>query len=187
MIKTPTVKASWARIEGWLESNAPSYAKALGKPATPEEIAKLSDKMGITLPKPFIDSCMIHAGQKSATDFIPDGFGTFYLMQLKEIPREWKMLNDLKAAGDFDDSKAEPDEGVLHQWWSDTWIPFAANGGGDLFCLDCTPPKGGKKWQVVKFVHDRPTRTLVAPSFAAWLAGVADAIERGELEGLIDG
>lgn len=186
MSMTPTVKASWARIEAWLESNAPSYAKALGKPATQKDITMLSDKLGITLPKPFIDSCMIHAGQKSETDFIPDGFGTFYLMQLKEIPRDWKMLNDLKAAGDFDDSEAEADNGVSNEWWCDSWIPFAANGGGDLFCLDSKPPKHGKKWQVVKFAHDSPTRELVAPSFAAWLAGVADSIERGELEDLID-
>ncbi len=129
---------------------------------------------------------MIHVGQKSECDFIPDGFGTFYLMQLKDIPREWKMLNDLKASGDFDDSQAEPHDGVALEWWSDTWIPFAANGGGDLFCFDIEPPKGGKKWQVIKFVHDDPERELVAPSYAAWLARVADAVENGQLSDLID-
>ena len=186
MSKTPNIKTSWSRIEAWLNKHAPSHAKSLGKPATKKDVDTLIDKIGVKLPKPFVDSCMVHAGDKSECDFIPDGFGTFYLMQLKDIPREWKMLNDLKASGDFNDSEAEPSDGVVNEWWTETWIPFAANGGGDLFCFDIKPPKGGKKWQIIKFIHDDAKRELVALSFAEWLSDVADRIDDGELADLID-
>jgi cell wall assembly regulator SMI1 len=162
-LTAPIVKASWARIETWFQANVPSYAKELGKPASEKDIARLQERMSVRFPKPFIDSCMIHVGQKLEWDFIPDGCGTLYLMQLKDIPVEWKMLNHLKRSGDFNDFDAEADSGVANQWWSDEWIPFAANGGGDLLCLDRKPAKGGNKWQVVKFVHDEAARQLVAP------------------------
>lgn len=183
---TPTVKKSWSRIETWLGTHAPSYAKALGKPATEKSIATLTDKFDLKFPKPFVDSSLIHTGQKDECDFIPDGFGTFFLLQLKDIPREWKMLNDIKAYGDFDDFNPEPDDGVANEWWTKAWIPFASNGGGDLLCLDSKPPKGGKKWQVVKFVHDGPERPILASSFGEWLGQVADAVESGELSDLIE-
>ena len=81
------------------------------------------------------------------------------MWQLRDIPREWKILNGIKACGDFDDSNPQPDS---------------------------KPPKGGKKWQVVKFVHDEPERPILAASFAEWLGQVADAVEGGELSDLIE-
>ena len=93
----------------------------------------------------------------------------------------------LGASGvDFDDLQPESQVGVANEWWTDAWIPFAANGGGDLLCLDSNPPKGGKKWQVVKFVHDGPERAIVAPSFGAWLGLVADAVANGDLSDLTE-
>ena len=125
MRKIPNVKASWSRIEAWLNANAPLYGRSLGKLATKKNIDTLNDKLELKLPKPFIDSCLVHAGDKLEFDFIPDGFGAFYLMQLKDIPREWKMLNDLKKVGDFGDFKAEPSDGVADACYTECTNEFS--------------------------------------------------------------
>ena len=184
--RTPSVKTSWQRIETWLESNAPSYASALGKPAIEKDLQSLFDKIDFVFPKSFVESCKVHSSGKSECDFIPDRFGTYFLLQLKDIPREWKTLNDLKRLGDFDDSDPESGPGVAKDWWNENWVPFASNGGGDLLCFDFAPAKGGRKCQVVKFLHDAPERRVISPSFATWLADTAAAVVRGELLDLID-
>ena len=186
MNQSRTVNNSWSRIESWLKENAPSYAQNLGKRAVESDLATLAKKFGVTFPQSFVDSCMIHAGDKNECDFIPDGFGTFFLLTLKNISSEWKMLNEVKSYGDFDDCVAEPQDGIANEWWSDGWIPFASNGGGDLLCFDTKPGEGGQMWQIVKFIHDEPERQLVASSFEEWLTLVADAIDAGELSDLIE-
>ena len=180
--RTPAVKASWKRIEMWLADNAVPQAKSLAKGATSGQLEKLQSRLGVKLPQQFITSYSIHDGQKQDCDFIPDGYGTFYLLRARDIPKEWKMWNQLLDAGEFEQSEATPDEGVAADWWNRRWIPFASNGGGDYLCIDLAPAKGGKVGQVIKMRHDDSDRTLLAPSFAAWLDQLAEAIENGDLD-----
>jgi cell wall assembly regulator SMI1 len=180
--QTPTVKASWKRIEKWLRENAPSQAKSLGKGATSAQVNRLESRLGVSLPAQFIESYSHHDGQKGDCDFIPDGYGTFYLLTLRDIPREWRLWNELTDSGEFDHQEATPDEGVAEDWWNRGWIPFASNGGGDHLCIDLAPAKGGKVGQVIKMQHDDSDRKLLAPSFAAWLNHLAEALKNGELD-----
>jgi cell wall assembly regulator SMI1 len=183
---TSSIKESWQRIEHWLGEHAPAQARSLAKGATADQLRKLEAQLGVRLPEDFKESCLIHDGQKEECDLIPDGFGTYYLLRLKEIPKEWNLWNQLNDAGEFKDQAAEPDPGVADAWWQRGWMPFASNGGGDHFCLDFAPAKGGKVGQVIKMQHDDARRELVAPSFAAWLGQLADALERGELNDFLE-
>ncbi|WVB72209.1 SMI1/KNR4 family protein (plasmid) [Pseudomonas aeruginosa] len=51
-------------------------------------------------------------------------------------------------------SNPEPQSGVAATWWSDLWIPFAANDEGDCICLDLEPAAEGAKGQVIQVWHD---------------------------------
>jgi cell wall assembly regulator SMI1 len=178
---TPTVKASWQRIEAWLTDHAPTQAKSLATGATVDQIRKLESQLAVTLPEDFVESCSIHDGQKDDYDLIPDRFGTFFLLRLRDIPYEWELWNGLHDSGEFEDLSATPDKGVAAEWWNRGWIPFASNGAGDHLCIDLAPVEGGQASQIIKVQHDNSDRNLLAPSFAAWLGQLANALENGEL------
>jgi cell wall assembly regulator SMI1 len=58
-------------------------------------------------------------------------------------------------------------------WWDEGWVPFADNFRGDYICLDLHPTKHGKRGQAIHFNHESGRRLLLAKSFGAWLAEVA--------------
>ncbi len=184
----PTIAASWERIHKALGAVETDHLQSLEKPAKAEAIAKLEATLGVTLPAEFKQSLAIHDGQKSGAQigafpgFYHDYIGgSYYLMDLKAIVRDWKSLRAVKKAGDFDDSAAEPDRGVAACWWDELWIPFAANGGGDYFCIDLKPARGGSVGQIISFEGNAGPRRITAKSFTVWLEQQAKAFESGEL------
>jgi len=180
--RTPTVKATWKRIELFLAEHGPTQAKSLAPGATDAQIEKLESHIGIALPKQLRDSLAIHDGQKEECDFIPDGYGSFYFLRLCEIRREWDSWNSLMKYDEFDDSNAQTDAGVAQSWWNRGWIPFASNGASDSLCVDLAPARGGKKGQVIMMRHDDPRRPILAPTFAAWLHQLAESLKAGEMD-----
>jgi|WetSurMetagenome_2_1015567.scaffolds.fasta_scaffold07334_5 cell wall assembly regulator SMI1 len=179
--KPGAIVQSWQRIETWLAANAKGVAKTLRKGAGEADLARLEERLGVTLPVDFKESCAIHDGQKSEADLIPVGYGTYFLLPLSKIPGEQKLWNSLLKGGEFEGAQGEPDEGVAAAWWHPGWVPFAANGGGDNLCLDLAPTPQGTVGQVIKVEHDNPERNLLAPSFAAWLQELAASLENGDL------
>lgn len=179
--KTGTILGSWQRIEAWLDINAKSVARSLRQGAKPQKIKELEDRLGVILPNDFKESCLLHDGQKDEADLIPDGYGTFYLLPLSQIPQEWKMMNDLARRGEFRDFRSSPDQGVADGWWNSGWIPFASNGGGDYYCIDLAPTISKLVGQVIKILHDQGHRKVLAPSYHLWLQQLADALEHGDL------
>jgi cell wall assembly regulator SMI1 len=193
-----TVREAWAAIEAWLAANAPSLRKSLRPAAADAAIEKLQSKLGLTLPADFVESLRVHDGQKSSADdglmpMADDDLGEMpscRLLPVTEIAREWAMMKELHDIGEFAGRKTEPARGVRSDWWSPGWVPLADNGGGDSFCLDLAPAKGGTVGQVIVFFHDMDERPLVAKSFRQWLSDLASAFEAGkytmdEDEGLV--
>lgn len=178
--------ASWKRIEAWLGQHMSDSVDDLARGATAAQIAKVEKKLGITLPEEYRQSCVIHDGPSDDFDLIPIGFGTYYLLRLRDIADEWSLWSDLHDGGEFEGNVAEPGPGVAGDWWNPGWIPFAANGGGDHLCLDLVPAPDGTVGQVIIVEHDSAARTVLASSFAAWLAWLADALEAGELDDFFD-
>jgi cell wall assembly regulator SMI1 len=66
--------------------------------------------------------------------------------------------------------------GIQSIWWDEGWIPFADNFRCDYICLDLQPTKHGKRGQVIHFNHESGRRLLLAKSFGAWLAEVAQSL-----------
>jgi cell wall assembly regulator SMI1 len=48
-------------------------------------------------------------------------------------------------------------------------------GGGDLYCVDLAPAKGGSNGQIIRFRHDSARRELVSASLSELLLRIADA------------
>lgn len=72
--------------------------------------------------------------------------------------------------------------GVVKQWWSPGWFPFATNGAGDYYCIDLGPTFPGKRGQVIHFSHECPERPLIAESFFEFLVKLTVGYEAGHYE-----
>lgn len=157
------------RLDRWLAENRPEYYKQLNPGATDEEVADLEKSLGSTLPEEFKAFLKWRNGQGRRN------FKSFYynyqLMDAKEIAGTVQGLNDLLAAGDFDQVN----------WWSPQWVPFLRNGGGDNYCIDMGGSFGGTKGQVLEFNHDYESREIHNASFADWLETTVQALEKGFL------
>jgi cell wall assembly regulator SMI1 len=185
--KTSTA-TTWARIHEVFSSVDTDHLQSLEKPVKPEAVAKLESVIGVKLPADFKESLFIHDGQKSGVQvgafpgfYHDDIGGSYYLMNCKVISQDWKSLLAINKAGDFDDLITERDKGIAPGWWDESWIPFAANGGGDYFCIDLKPDRGGSIGQIISFEGKGKRRQLVAKSFSAWLLRQAKLFEAGEL------
>jgi cell wall assembly regulator SMI1 len=90
---------------------------------------------------------------------------------------EWAELLD---DGDFAGDKPKAARGVRREAWNKKWVPFAANGGGDCWCLDLAPAAGGTRGQLIYVSHEMAPREVLAKSFREWLSAFADSLDRGE-------
>ena len=102
-------------------------------------------------------------------------------MPLAEVVQDWKMMAELLDGGNFSDKEAKPDKGIRKAWWSKGWVPFASDGGGNYYCIDLEPAKGGVSGQVIVFKHDSGDRLLLSPSLAKWLFDFANELDSGSL------
>jgi cell wall assembly regulator SMI1 len=193
------VPESWKRIETWLKANASPIRKSLRPEAKAGALEELLGKLGLSLPADFIESVRLHDGQKPeaehglfpVTDDVLGPLPACRLLPIAEIAREWEQMKQLQEAGNFAGKTTEPAPGVRGDWWNPGWVPIADNGGGDYFCIDLVPDKGGTAGQVIVFYHDMTDRPRLAPSHAKWLEELADGLESGryvfgEDEGIVE-
>jgi len=54
------------------------------------------------------------------------------------------------------------------------------DGCGDSLCLDLAPGPGGEVGQLIHWMHDAASRTLLSPSLEWYLAFFATELEDGE-------
>ncbi len=194
-----TVNESWDQIESWLAAHAPTVRESLRPPARAGTLDKLQAKLGLSLPADFANSARLHDGQKEdaehglfpIADDVLGAMPSCRLLALTEIGREWKLMKELHDSGEFASRKSKPVRGVRDDWWNPAWVPIADNGGGDYFCLDLAPARGGTAGQVIVFFHDMKDRPKIAKSYANWLEKLAKGFESGQYvldedEGIIE-
>lgn len=85
---------------------------------------------------------------------------TFELIDFGKSHLEWETNCELMSAGDLDNPEVG-DPRVKSVAWSKKWIPIAANGAGDLICVDLDPTRKGNKGQVIYVNHEGEGRTVV--------------------------
>lgn len=97
------------------------------------------------------------------------------------------------AGGTFDEAEQHMENycKVRKKWWHEFWLPFAEDGGGNLYCLDLDPADDGDYGQVIPWERDAGGCHPVAVSFLAFVRHFRDELHSGkyaydEDEGLID-
>jgi cell wall assembly regulator SMI1 len=172
-----TVAESWKLIKKWLKENAPGW-KALQRGAAATKIADAEEQLGLRFPEELRESYALHNGGGQIFPNLLDI--SFYLMPLAEVVQDWKSQKQLLEGGDFDHGRARSARGIRKEWWNTGWVPFASNGGGDLFCIDLAPAPGGAVGQVISHNHETGEHGLLAPSLRSWLHELAYNLRDGK-------
>jgi cell wall assembly regulator SMI1 len=177
----PSVKECWRRIYAWLDSNAHESDIKKGRSTSKAAIARCEKLFGRQFPADFKASLAIQS-QGCIIPGLSDFDCAYSLMNAADIYDSWKIMNDLYDVGEFDDlhHQVKSAKGVVQQWWSANWIPFADNGGGDHFCIDLGPTFPGVRGQVIWFGQASPDRPIIARSFCKFLENLVLNFENGQ-------
>ena len=174
----------WKRIEAWLRANAPEILGDLRPGASDDDLRRAEKTLGAALPETLAASYRIHDGARGGAAPL---VGPWRLLSLEDVTKEWEgqqrfsqEQSDLDEERDDQDDETEPAPGVREGWWRGGWVPVASNSSGDFVCVDLDPAPGGKRGQVISFLHADPARALLAPDFGAWLGGFAGDLESGK-------
>ncbi|HEY7154680.1 MAG TPA: SMI1/KNR4 family protein [Gemmataceae bacterium] len=171
------VAASWRTIESVLWENAHSVYRALRKPATDRQIAHLAKLVPAKLPRDFVQSLKTHDGLRDSYLGQNRLFDYYALMPVSALIAEYKMLCELEALDPIGGSHAGADAAIRNDArFRPGWVPFM-DADGDKLVLDLDPAPGGTYGQVFEWSSTGSTRNRVlAPSFGAWLVGLADTL-----------
>jgi cell wall assembly regulator SMI1 len=179
-----SITASWKQIDQSLKQHAPATFKALGRPATEQQLALLQRKIGGRLPADLVSSLRRHNGTRDPYR-LATLFDNEFLLSTVAIAQSWGVMKQLLKDGHFEPGgcpltktrKIKND-----QWWNPAWVPIT-DDNSDGFMIDLDPARRGRVGQVFYFYHDGArAREVVAPSYAAWLADLAKALARGRFQ-----
>ncbi|MFF5262423.1 SMI1/KNR4 family protein [Actinomadura viridis] len=178
-------------IAGWLAEHASLEYDALAKArgaAAPEAVAALEAAVGEPLPADFRAYLRLF-GDSGGLDFYEyDG------MSVAQILGRWRSLGDAHRQGTFDGwtpHELHPANGLVRcVWWHPGWVPFTADGGGNLFCVDLAPAEHGRRGQVIQWETHSGPHGPCASSFMHYLRKHHDTLlgvqhtydEEGRLE-----
>src|SRR5262245_32923021 len=165
----------WNRIEAWLQAHVPSGDNVLSPGAAEEEIAATERFLGVSFPEEVRASFRLHNGQSGGPWLV---WGC-ELLSLGRIREEWNAWKELLDRGTLENCRSGSDGRVVEDWWHARWVPLTHDGAGNHYCLDLNPGPKGRAGQIIQMWHDDPERPVVAPSYRAWLAALADALEAG--------
>jgi cell wall assembly regulator SMI1 len=170
------IAASWRIIEGVLWENAHSVYRALRKPATDAQLARLAGLVPAKLPRDFVQSLKTHDGLRDSYLGQNRLFDYYALMPVSAIMSEYRMICELEAQDPIGGSQAGADAGVRNDLrFRPGWVPFM-DADGDKLVLDLDPAPGGTYGQVFEWSSTGSTyNRVLASSFDEWLAGLAEA------------
>jgi cell wall assembly regulator SMI1 len=168
------MKSAWSRIERWLTAHAPSILADMLPGASDTEIRAAQQQFGCTFPQEVREWFALHNGARSCCLL-----EYWDLYSLAEMVASWRSLKSIYDSGFFNEFHSEPQGPIRTEWWHPAWIPLTGEPGGDHLCLDLAPAQGGCVGQIILWVHDDSLRQIVAPTFSAWFAQLADGLEAG--------
>ena len=167
--RTPEVSIAdaWGEIRAWWKANG--VADTLRSGARETAVAAFEQELGATLPEDYRASLLLHDGEYASV------YGYDYL-SIKSARDSWRSMNRLLAKGTFKNRNAS-DRKTFPQWWSDRWVPFAMDSGGNYHCLDLS----NKVHTVIAMENQDgqgPYKTDHA-SFLGWLQRYARGLQQG--------
>jgi cell wall assembly regulator SMI1 len=173
------VAQSWRTIEEVLWENAHSVYRALRKPVSAAQLARLVALVPAKLPRDFVQSLKIHDGLRDSYLGPVRLFDYFALMPANAIVAEYKMICELQTSDPLGGSQAGADAAIRNNArFRPGWVPFM-DADGDKLVLDLDSAPGGTVGQVFRWCKTGSTRLeVLARSFEEWLAGLAEALDK---------
>lgn len=169
----------WQNIDRWFVDNAPHCHENLARAggASPELLLELQRTLEQELPPEFHAYLQLHGNGDRVNFYEYDG------LPVERMLARWRGLEELRKDGTF--ATATPRElsreaeQVQWQWWHPGWLPFAQDGGGNLYCIDLDPGPAGRRGQVIAWeMHSGPVGPL-ARSFEAFLDKYLERLRAG--------
>jgi len=166
-------------LEGVLWENAHSLYRALRKPASDAQLARLARLVPAKLPRDFVQSLKTHDGLRDSYLGQNRLFDYNALLPVRAIISEYQMLCQHQEQFGGCGGQAGNDPGLRNDArWRPGWLPVM-DADGDKLVLDLDPAPGGSVGQVFEWSNTGSTRLRVlAPTFAEWLAGLAEALSK---------
>lgn len=164
---TPTVTASWARIDAWLAEHVPASHAILNPPVTDDDLAAAEAVVGVAFPDQIRESLRCHDG----LDLWGNIFPGQPPLSARGIAAHWKMCMEILE----DNADEDQDPGDV-PWWHPLWIPWAQSDG-DSQVVDLRP--GPDQGQFGWVYHDEGGVIDPLPDLATYLHAVAEALEHG--------
>ena len=141
------------QIRAFYKENAPFLLEQSLSPASPEALASFETKCGHVLPEGY-KSFLQHS------DIAHPFIFNYDCLSLSRVENSWQIMSDLLDEGAFNDGRVahHVKEGfgnwdgryIKQVWWSKGWIPFAEDGCGNMYCIDCTPGPNGTIHQIMQ-------------------------------------
>jgi cell wall assembly regulator SMI1 len=189
----PSIAGLWRRIHAWAEAHAPAMLEDLSASADAADLAALR-ALDLPIPEALLASLAEHDGEDESSwgKFLAGGGR---LLSARGIVAHRQMLAEVQAslrAGlalsgvDLEDDSGTGIGPVRALNGHERWLPIIDLNGDVTWYLDFDPLLGGAIGQVIRVDLEGTEWVVCAPSFAAFLADYADALEAGRI-GVEDG
>ncbi|MEU0103565.1 SMI1/KNR4 family protein [Streptomyces sp. NPDC006267] len=125
MSNSENITSPWARIVLWLESNAPISAQALNPPAQDDDINKLNEQLGFSVPQDLETLLRINNGStaKGASSLKPDETATLPHFSSAIFPRGHVFLDSQEIAAQHSQYLEFAREYEDSDYWQPEWLP----------------------------------------------------------------
>lgn len=185
-------REAWLEYVEWLRAEVPLAHANLAPPATDEDIVKVEQVTGVTLPAEVADVWRCNDGQRvtmiatSRDPAVPCIPTLSFLSTSKviEVWREWATLR----AGETAESLASLDsaassvypETVRPVYTHPAWLPLWSDPSrADYIGIDLDPGPRGTRGQVINFGRDEEQHAVLAASFGALLQILLEEVRAG--------
>ncbi|GAL83319.1 beta-1 3-glucan synthesis protein [Sporocytophaga myxococcoides] len=178
-----TIKNLWSKISKWYSKNSETLKSRLMSGASEKEMEEFRNSYPVEIPKDYYYSLLQHNGKMSFYN------GYEYLKANLAVDL-WKEMKSNKEQGAFNKLPEYSGNKIKQTWWNQSWIPFAVDSGGNLFCIDLDPAEGGSRGQVILWERAEGPLESGAASFTEWLylylRGLYNGIYKLDDEGFLE-
>ena len=149
-------------------------------PATEDELTKLEETIGRTLPLDFRQFYLLHDGHEETSTGLIYGLP---ILSLSGIEEHWQMvaeIADTSKPSQFD--KCMSGKKIKPIQASRGWIPFSEDCSGNFLGVDLDPDSEGHVGQVINFGSDEREKYVLAKSFTEFLGWIFEQLNSGNFE-----
>lgn len=168
-----SVREIWSELEAWFDLNARPTRDALRSGADKSLLERIESAIGFELPPCYRESLNRHDGRAYLTDY--------EYLSSAQVLKIWSGKKLALDQGEFLGREVlDNGGGVLRNfWWHPGWVPFAADSGGNLLCIDLAPGWKGVRGQIISWERASGPHSGSEHSFHEWLRRYRDDLLAG--------